>query len=96
MDLANQINTIGVEYGAETGEIASRVMREAVVAEDYHNAHVAGAMFALTEVARFTRGKIEAAGPYDDVRALVDLQSWLADMIRKVHEPMATDGNHDA
>lgn len=94
MDLANQINTLGVAEGVESGEISSRVQREARTAEDYHNAHVAGAAWALGEVARFARSKIEIAGPYDDVRAIEELQTWLADMIRKVHEPM--DGMSNA
>ena len=75
-----------------TGEIESRVMREARVEEDYTNAWIAGATAALTQVGQFAQARIEAAGPYDDIRALVELRSWVADKIREVHST-ATNGN---
>ena len=75
-----------------TGEIESRVMREARVEEDYTNAWIAGAAAALTQVSQFADSHIAAAGPYDDTRALVTLKAWVADKIREVHST-ATNGN---
>jgi hypothetical protein len=73
------------------GELESRVLREARVEEDYRNAWVAGAHAALTQVSLFARSRIDAAGPYDDMRAMEELEAWVADKIREVHEP-ATNG----
>lgn len=92
MDLDQQINTIGLE---STGEFESRAMRETRVAEDYENARIAGAAQAFTEVGLFAKSRIAAAGPYDDTRALQDLEIWLADKIREVHSK-ATDGSSNA
>jgi hypothetical protein len=92
MDLNHQINTIGLE---STGEFESRAMRETRTAEDYTNAWVAGAANALTKVAIFAEERILAAGPYDDVRALQELEQWVADKIREVHSK-ATDGSRNA
>lgn len=93
MDLANQINTLGVENGdGEIGGLTSRTQREAIVADDYHNAWVSGAAHALGRVNAFAASKVALAGPYDDTRALRDLQTWVADMIREVHDTKATDG----
>jgi len=88
MDLDHQINTIGLE---STGEFESRAMRETRTAEDYTNAWIAGAAQALTHVSLFAAERIAAAGPYDDVRALQELEQWVADKIREVHSK-ATDG----
>jgi len=86
----DRINTLGVEL---VGEVASRTMREAQVAEDYHNAWVSGAASAYAEVQKFIASKRSVAGPYDDLRALEDMQRWLGDMIRSVHETATrTDG----
>jgi hypothetical protein len=87
-DLNHQMNTIGIEL---VGEVSSRAMREVLVQEDYHNAWVSGAASAYAEVGKFIDSKLSVVGPYDDVRALVDLRTWLGDMIRAVHET-ATDG----
>lgn len=92
MDLENQINTIGIENGdGEIADISSRTQREAQVEQDYTNAYRAGAVRALEAVGRFAASKLEMAGPYDDVRAIEELQTWLADMIRSAHT-LATDG----
>lgn len=74
------------------GEVESRVMREARVEEDYNNAWIAGATAALEQVSMFAKSRIAAAGPYDDMRALQELELWVADKIREVHEP-DTNGN---
>jgi hypothetical protein len=81
-DLNHQINTIGVQL---VGEVNSRTMREAVVAEDYRNAWAAGAVHAYAEVAKFIDSKRSVSGPYDDLRALEDMRVWLGDMIRAAH-----------
>lgn len=86
------INTIGLEA---TGEFESRAMRETRTAEDYTNAWVAGAAAALGQVSQFAQNRIAMAGPYDDVRALRDLELWVADKIREVHST-ATDGSRNA
>jgi hypothetical protein len=73
------------------GEVETRVMREARTEEDYTNSWIAGAHAALTQVSMFAKGRIAAAGPYDDTRALVELEAWVADKIREVHSK-PTDG----
>lgn len=88
MELDHQINTIGLE---STGEFETRAMRETRTAEDYHNAWIAGATAALNQVSMFARERINMAGPYDDVRALHEMEAWVADKIREVHSK-ATDG----
>ena len=92
MDLDHQINTIGVEL---VGEVHSRTMREAQVAEDYHNAWVSGAASAYAEVGKFIASKRSVAGAYDDLRALDDMERWLGDMIRSVHEARLRTETHD-
>jgi hypothetical protein len=84
----DQINTIGLE---STGEFETRAMRETRTAEDYSNAWIAGAATALDQVGMFAAERIAAAGPYDDIRALHELEAWVADKIREVHSK-ATDG----
>lgn len=88
----DQINTIGL---VSTGEFESRAMRETRTAEDYTNAWIAGATEALGQVNLFAANRIAMAQPYDDVRALEELQLWVADKIREVHST-ATDGSSNA
>lgn len=88
MDLDHQINTIGI---VASGEFESRAMRDTRTEEDYTNAWIAGAAAALTQVSLFAQDRVAMAGPYDDTRALVELQTWVADKIREVHSK-ATDG----
>lgn len=73
------------------GEVETRLMREARVEEDYYNAKVAGAHEAYTAAMLFAQSRIDAAGPYDDVRALQEFLTWAADRIREVHS-IATNG----
>jgi hypothetical protein len=70
---------------AQTGEVSSWAMRERVVAPDYSNAWKAGAKYALDSVSAWIDSKRSVSGPYDDIRALEDLQLQLADMIRLIH-----------
>lgn len=88
----DHINTIGL---ATTGEFETRAMRETRTAEDYTNAWIAGAAAALAQVNLFAANRIAMAGPYDDVRALKELEQWVADKIREVHST-ATDGSGNA
>lgn len=83
------INTEGV---TGVGEINSRTLREAVVAPNYTQAHVAGAVEAYTNVAGWCQEAIRRAGAYDDTRSLVDLLGMLGDKIREVHS-RATAGD---
>lgn len=85
------INTEGIVH---VGEINTRAMREAQVAEDYHNAQVSGAVGVLTETALWVAGRIAASGPYDDTRALQELTVWIADRIREVQSPAMNEGHH--
>lgn len=87
-----QINTIGL---VSTGEFETRAMRETRTEHDYTNAWIAGAQAALTQVNLFAANRIALAGPYDDMRALEELQLWVADKIREVHST-ATDGSSNA
>jgi hypothetical protein len=83
-------------YGVvRVGEITTRVEREAIVADDYHNAQVTGAVDAYTKTDLWVREQIRVALPYDDTRALEFLHIWLGDRIREVQTP-ATTGNSDA
>lgn len=86
------INTEGV---TGVGEINSRTFREAVAAPDYTQSYVSGATEAYTNVAGWVQEAIRRAGPYDDVRALVDLLGILGDKIREVHS-RATAGDKNA
>lgn len=81
-------NTDGITH---IGEVTSRTLREAIVEDDYTQSRIAGAVQMLTEVGEFVQGRIDAAGPYDDVRALRDLKVWLGDRIREV-QSNATNG----
>lgn len=76
-----EINTEGIE---RVGELVIRNYR----ALDDAGPGVAEAIKAsrvktLGEVSLWTRQQIQAAGPYDDVRALQSLQTWIADRIRE-------------
>ncbi len=90
---------MAVEYEARTdaeglvlvGEVTTRTMREAISEPDYRNASIAGATAVLEEVILFAQARIDAAGPYDDVRLLEELKVYLADKIRSVHST-ATNG----
>lgn len=76
------INTDGL---AHVGEVTTRVFRESVAERDYTNALRAGRVDAMAEVAHWAQQRIDAAGPYDDTRALAELISWTADKIRDTH-----------
>ena len=75
------------------GEADTRVLRTAKVDEDYRNAVVAGAVWALRSVAEFANAQLQIAGPYDDTRAIETMISWTADRIREVQSP-ATEESH--
>lgn len=90
--MADIINTDGVLL---TGEYEVRVQRDAMVEDDHQNAWRAGAKWALEEVALFTASQRAVAGPYDDMRAVEDLDVWIADRIREIHSG-ATNGNNHA
>ncbi len=92
MAVEEQINTEGVQL---VGEFVSRTMREVIVDPDYQNAKKYGAVAVLEEVIAFAQARIDAAGEYDDVRALHELKLWTADKIRSVNS-IATDGTQDA
>jgi hypothetical protein len=82
------INTEGI---ATTGEYETRVMREARVAEDYHNAKVSGAVWALSAMAEFAGAQLQVAGPYDDTRSIKQMLAWANDRIREVQSPATED-----
>ena len=86
--MTEAINTEGV---ALTGEFEVRVMRESAVAEHHENAWRGGALWAFNEMLKFTNSVRSTAGPYDDLRAIETLESWVADRIREVHSA-ATNG----
>lgn len=76
-----EINTDGIE---RVGELVIRNYR----ALDDAGPEVAEAIKAsrartLAEVSMWAWQQIEAAGPYDDVRALHALSTWIADRIRE-------------
>lgn len=75
-----EINTEGLE---RVGELVIRGYRGLDVATDYAEA-VKGSRFrTLEEVDLWVSQQIEVAGPYDDVRALRSLRTWIADKIRE-------------
>lgn len=82
-DLDHQILTTGVE---RVGELGVWSMRKAVSDQDHHNAWVAGANYAFNQVNLLIESKLSVSGPYDDNRALQDMQIWLGDMIRSIHD----------
>lgn len=77
---------VDVDGVVKVGEVITRVYREALVADDYAQAGIAGATRAYESVAIFARERIAAAGPFDDMRAMEDLLIWIADRIREVHQ----------
>jgi hypothetical protein len=83
---------LGVETEGVTqvGEIITRVMREAITEPDFANARAAAAGRAYHRVLAHSIELRALAGPYDDVRALESLESWLKDRIAEVH---ATESN---
>lgn len=76
------INTEGVE---RVGELNSRTMREAQTDQDFTNAWIAGAKYAYEQAMVFAQERVEAAGPYDDTRALTELVVWCSDQIKETH-----------
>jgi len=84
------LNTEGL---VEVGELGTRLFREALVATDFRNAHIGGAVDAYTATAFFVRGKLEAAGPFDDTRTMRELLIWLGDRIREVQSPATEEAN---
>lgn len=87
--MTESMNTDGIQL---VGDVSSRTVREALVEQDYTNAWKAGAHWALDEVAKISRSMRSVADPYDDMRALVVLETWITDKIREVHSK-ATNGN---
>jgi hypothetical protein len=65
------------------GEVPVIIRRDSVAEFDHAEAKRAGRGEALAEVAVYVADRIRMAGAYDDVRALEDLQTHLADMIRQ-------------
>jgi len=82
------INTEGV---AQIGELNTRSLREAQVAEDYRNARVSAAVHAYENTALWVRARLAAAGPYDDTRPMLELLVWLGDKIRETQSPATTE-----
>lgn len=71
----------------KVGEVISRTMREAIVADDYRNSFVAGADMVLHALGTRLERMIACAGPYDDTRALADFLTWSRDSILRIHTP---------
>lgn len=90
--MTEQINTEGL---TQVGEIETRALREIRVAENHHNSLVSGQVKAYQDAAEFVRFLYKSAGPYDDTRPLVTIQTWLGDRIREVQSP-ATMGDPNA
>lgn len=84
--------SLGVETEGlvQVGEVITRVMREAATQPDFDNAMAGAASRAYQQVLAHSMELRAIAGPYDDVRALVALESWLRDRISEVH---ATEPN---
>jgi len=74
----------------QVGEVITRVMREAITEPDFANARAAASARAYHRVLNHLQELEALAGPYDDVRALRDMQSWTKDRIAEVH---ATESN---
>jgi hypothetical protein len=79
-----QINTEGV---VRVGELDTRVMREARVAEDHRNSLISGSVKAYRETDAFVESLQRSAGPYDDTRTMATIRTWLGDRIREVQSP---------
>lgn len=89
-DIEERNDALGI---IQVGELETRQQREARVAENYEEAVRSGARGAYEETALWVEQRIAASGPYDDLRALQDLQVRIADKIREVHA-IATNGTH--
>jgi hypothetical protein len=90
--VTESINTEGL---LQVGEVTSRVLRDAQVEVDFTNVWIESAAAAYLDCQVFAQERIDAAGPYDDTRALVELVTWLGDKIREVHSKPST-GTVDA
>jgi hypothetical protein len=87
---SESLNTEGL---TQVGEFDTRVLRTASVDEDYHNAMVAGAVWAFNLMAQFCKAQLEISGPYDDTRPIEIMISWTADKIREVQFPATEEPN---
>lgn len=74
----------------EVGEVTTRVMREVQQEPDFVHARNAGATAALTEATLWVHARIAEAGPYDDMRAMHNMLTWIEDKIREVNTPKQT------
>jgi hypothetical protein len=77
---------VDVEGVVQTGEVITRVYREALVEDDYLQREIAAAAKAYRNTVEWAEDRLAAAGPYDDVRTLQDLVIWLGDRIAGVHQ----------
>lgn len=80
------LNTEGL---AQVGEVETRAMKEARVAEDYNNALIAGKVGAFNETASFIRSVLGSLGRFDDPRGLNTVLVWISDKVREAQAPNA-------
>lgn len=69
------------------GEVTTRVMKEALQEPDFQEAMKSSEVKAFRKCEAFAQEQIANAGPYDDVRALRVMLTWLSDRVREVQTP---------
>jgi hypothetical protein len=91
MAMTDELEVLPTDGLVTIGEYDVRLQRGRESSAEHENAWRGGAKWALEEVARFTESVRAVAGPYDDMRAIETLETWIADRIREIHSP-ATNG----
>lgn len=94
-DNPDELRALAVEGLVEVGEITTRVQREAISEPDFREAMKASEVKAYAACAVFATEIVATAGPYDDVRALRTMLTWLSDRVRETQTP-SYDGGSDA
>jgi hypothetical protein len=67
---------------AQVGEVPVVLRRMSEHEADHTEARKSARIEALREVGDFVQMRLDAAGPYDDVRPWVEMRIWIADRIR--------------